>query len=358
MCSVVLMHLPLFLLISCCTLHLFAISQQQQTWNLHADAMKSTSDIQRGRNLTDRVHVCGSAYTTSTPSTIEGALRSVMTMVRYFGSGDALWSAVCTGDVNEVYRTLADEESVAFSDEDHVDTETGCSLLHRACGDGSADIANLLIERGCRVDPIDSNGSTPLHYACVGGHAEVVEILLSADADVFAVDATGATPYDLARLQGHSKVLSTLSTRHLRRHWTRMHTAPPCQVPLAPVPRLFQEVVPQMEEDKIIMLSIQKAFQKFDPEGIGAFFYLFLISYSLFFVFPFGVPFSHFVVVAHIFFFSFPGAISTDHLEAVVTELQEPMTKTELEDMKINLDITRTGMVGFHDFHAFWTNAN
>ena len=41
-----------------------------------------------------------------------------------------------------------------------------------------------------------------------------------------------------------------------------------------------------------------------------------------------------------------------------MTELQEPMTKTELEDMKINLDITRTGMVGFHDFQAFWTNTN
>ena len=139
----------------------------------------------------------------------------------------------------------------------------------------------------------------------MGGHAEVVEILLSADADVFAVDATGATPYDLARLQGHSKVLSTLSTRHLRRHWTRMHTAPPCQVPLAPVPRLFQEVVPQMEEDKIIMLSIQKAFQKFDPEGIGAFFYLFLISYSLLFFFCFSLgSHSHILLLLRTSFFS------------------------------------------------------
>ena len=59
-----------------------------------------------------------------------------------------------------------------------------------------------------------------------------------------------------------------------------------------------------------------------------------------------------------LFFLFFLGAISTDHLEAVVIELQEPMTRKELEDMKINLDITSTGMVGFQDFHDFWTNAN
>ena len=303
--------------------------------------------MQAGQKVSDRVHLCGAAYTTSTTGTIEGALRSVMTTMRYFGSGDQVWNAVCSGDVNEVHRTLTEMNG----DEEHIDLETGCTLLHRACGDGSADVAELLIQCGCRVDPVDNNGSTPLHYACVGGHSEVVEILLSADANVFAMDATGATPYDLSRLQGHAKVLSTLSTRHLRRHWTRMHTAPPCQLPLAPVPRLYQEstqesVDPQelpaspngnqlnqlnnmngagnggsgMEDDEIIMLSIQKAFQQYDPEGIGA--------------------------------------ISVDHLPSLINALQEPMTLNEIQDMQRNLDITNTGLIEFHDFHSFWTNSS
>ena len=285
------------------------------SWRVGVNASEETRRLQRGQNLVDRVHVCGASYTTSTTGTIEGALRSVMTMLRYFGSGEAAWNAVCSGDVHEVHSAL-----VGGADDEHVDVSTGCTLLHRACGDGSADVAELLIQRGCRVDPVDSNGSTPLHYACIGGHAEVVEILLSADADVFCVDKSGATPYDLARLQGHGKVLSTLSTRHLRRHWTRMHTAPPCQLPLAPVPRLFQETVPQMEEEEIIMLSIQKAFQRYDSDGIGS--------------------------------------ITTDDLPSLVRDLQEPMTASELQDMKLNLDITNTGMVGFQDFHAFWVGSH
>jgi hypothetical protein len=174
-----------------------------------------------------------------------------------------------------------------------------------------------------------------LHYACIGGHSEIVEVLLSADADVFAMDATGATPYDLARLQGHAKVLSTLSTRHLRRHWTRMHTAPPCQLPLSDVPRLFQDqggegstgnmspgnsVEQSDNEDDMIMLSIQKAFQQFDSEGVGA--------------------------------------ISVTDLPALVNVLQEPLTLNEIKDMTRNLDITNTGMVGFQEFHQFWVNSN
>lgn len=300
-------------------------------WALNSDAATCQRAIQAGVNVGQRVHLCGPAYTTSTPGTIEGALRSVMTTMRYFGSGEEVWRAVCSGDVNEVHRSLVERNG----DEEHVDLATGCTLLHRACGDGSVDIAELLIQRGCRVDPSDNNGSTPLHYACIGGHSEIVEVLLSADADVFAMDATGATPYDLARLQGHAKVLSTLSTRHLRRHWTRMHTAPPCQLPLSDVPRLFQDqggegstgnmspgnsVEQSDNEDDMIMLSIQKAFQQFDSEGVGA--------------------------------------ISVTDLPALVNVLQEPLTLNEIKDMTRNLDITNTGMVGFQEFHQFWVNSN
>jgi|TARA_B100000780_G_C20869013_1_gene345628 Ca2+-binding EF-hand superfamily protein len=113
-----------------------------------------------------------------------------------------------------------------------------------------------------------------------------------------------------------------------------MHTAPPCQLPLAPVPRLFQESnqggnqspteqqppQQQMEEDEIIMLSIQKAFQNYDPDGIGS--------------------------------------IGIESLDLLINDLQEGMAPSEIRDMKINLDITNTGRVGFHVFHAFWVGSN
>lgn len=177
------------------------------SWKLNVNAIDATRNLQKGKYLMDRIHLCGSSYTTSTTSTIEGSLRSVMTVLKYFGSGEIAWNAVCSGNVHEVHSAFVDG-----ADDEHVDLMTGGTLLHRACGDGSSEIVELLIQRGCNVNAIDQNNSTPLHYACIGGHSDVVEILLSADADVFCVDSKGATPYDLARLQGHGKVLSTLST--------------------------------------------------------------------------------------------------------------------------------------------------
>jgi|TARA_B110000091_G_C13525855_1_gene354296 Ca2+-binding EF-hand superfamily protein len=73
-------------------------------------------------------------------------------------------------------------------------------------------------------------------------------------------------------------------------------------------------------EDDMIMLSIQKAFQQFDSEGVGA--------------------------------------ISVTDLPALVNVLQEPLTLNEIKDMTRNLDITNTGMVGFQEFHQFWVNSN
>ncbi len=208
------------------------------------------------------------------------------------------------------------------ADEEHIDLETGMTLLHRACGDGQLEIAELLISRGARVGARDSNGATPLHYACVSNQPEVVELLLSHDADVFAEDKSGATVYHIAQMQGYSKVLSTLSTRHLLRHWNRLNTPPVCQVSPAPVPNLVSKTGAagssnqDGDEGDWITASMKIAFGKYDVDGTGK--------------------------------------IPVESLGDLAVDLNEPLEPEEIEAVAHSLDPTKTGEVLFDDFATFW----
>jgi hypothetical protein len=277
------------------------------SWGLGSDAYEAARAVQRGIHLSDRVHVCGAALAARAAGTIEGALRSATSLLRYFGSGAMAWDAVCAGDLSLLQGAI-----VRGADEEHVDVATGMTLLHRACGNGFLEIAELLLSRGARVGARDANGATPLHYACVSGHPDIVELLLSNDADIFATDMSGATPMDVARLQGHSKVLATLSTRHLLRHWNRLNSAPPCQVPLAPIPGM----VNVGDEDEAVGV-LQQLFQKFDLSG--------------------------------------EGSVPVGSLGALAAELGEPMSADELADMRAVLDPMGANKVDFQDFFRFWT---
>ena len=55
--------------------------------------------------------------------------------------------------------------------------EDGRTLLHCAAGEGQIKVVELLIKRGCRIDPVDKNGCTPLDYATACGHVQTVQLL-------------------------------------------------------------------------------------------------------------------------------------------------------------------------------------
>lgn len=71
------------------------------------------------------------------------------------------------------------------------------TLLHAACYDNRADIAELLIGLGARVDAQDLRGRTPLHWAAVNGSPEAVGVLLRSGACLDVRDAEGHTPLNL-----------------------------------------------------------------------------------------------------------------------------------------------------------------
>jgi ankyrin repeat protein len=56
------------------------------------------------------------------------------------------------------------------------------SPLHKACWNGHAAVAQVLVQAGAEVDHGDQRKHTPLHWAIHKGHLDVVHVLLNAGA--------------------------------------------------------------------------------------------------------------------------------------------------------------------------------
>ena len=75
----------------------------------------------------------------------------------------------------------------------------GCTALHNAASDGTAETVNAIINAGADIEARDKDGWTPLHWAASNSTVGIVNVLLEAGADIEARDIFGQTPYALAR---------------------------------------------------------------------------------------------------------------------------------------------------------------
>ena len=91
----------------------------------------------------------------------------------------------------------------------------GMTALHWAAQLGNAELAEVLIYAGARLDAGTRIGSyTPLHIAAREGRVAVVEVLLDAGANPAKVTTnSGVTPLHLAARSGNAKIISQLVER-------------------------------------------------------------------------------------------------------------------------------------------------
>jgi ankyrin repeat protein len=91
----------------------------------------------------------------------------------------------------------------------------GMSALHWAAFHGGAELADLLIRAGARLEAVTRNGSyTPLHLASRGGHAAALRRLLSAGSNVNAGTSTGqVTALHFAAGAGSADAVTALLDR-------------------------------------------------------------------------------------------------------------------------------------------------
>ena len=89
----------------------------------------------------------------------------------------------------------------------------GWAPLHRASDRGHVEVVSLLIGYGAGVSARDKQGWTPLHWAADRGHVEVAGVLLEHGADAAAPDEQGWTPLHRASDQGHAELARVLLER-------------------------------------------------------------------------------------------------------------------------------------------------
>ena len=117
--------------------------------------------------------------------------------------GTPLHWAVLSGH-KEVVLVLLDEGCPIY-----VVDSNGRNILHSAAQCGHVDLIGLLEERGLDVNGGDADGGTPLHYAAANGKLEAVDELLrlGGKPSITKVAGIGGTPLHQAVLGGHKEVV-------------------------------------------------------------------------------------------------------------------------------------------------------
>jgi hypothetical protein len=111
------------------------------------------------------------------------------------------------GNTAELTTLLVDHPELDVNEYKH---KYGCTALHRACNNGHAACAQLLVDHKADVNAKGNRGSTALHGASSRGFMDCVKLLVQSGADVNGVTNYGFTPLMGAVYDGHVDVAQYL----------------------------------------------------------------------------------------------------------------------------------------------------
>uniref|UniRef100_A0A1E1XQL3 Putative integrin-linked kinase n=1 Tax=Amblyomma sculptum TaxID=1581419 RepID=A0A1E1XQL3_AMBSC len=109
------------------------------------------------------------------------------------------------GNAFQVRVWLDDTEHDMNQGDDH-----GFSPLHWAAKEGHANIVDMLIVRGSRVNATNMGDDTALHLSAAHGHRDIVHMLLKRKMDVNAINEHGNTPLHYACFWGYQAIAEDL----------------------------------------------------------------------------------------------------------------------------------------------------
>ncbi|XP_050415633.1 integrin-linked protein kinase isoform X1 [Patella vulgata] len=118
---------------------------------------------------------------------------------------DDIFTQVKEGNAFHVRVWLDNTENDLNQGDDH-----RFSLLHWASREGRANIVDMLIQRGARINATNMGDDTPLHLAAAHGHRDVVLMLLHNKANVNAVNEHGNTPLHYSCFWGYDQIAEDL----------------------------------------------------------------------------------------------------------------------------------------------------
>jgi ankyrin repeat protein len=117
---------------------------------------------------------------------------------------ERLYEAVDANDIVAASNSLLREASLGTRDV-RLDTP-----LHKAAQSNLAEMAQLLIHSGARLEARNYLGETPLHAAALRDHRAVMAALIDAGANVNALDERRNTPLDISERHGDERILAML----------------------------------------------------------------------------------------------------------------------------------------------------
>ncbi|PAV89225.1 hypothetical protein WR25_13614 [Diploscapter pachys] len=109
------------------------------------------------------------------------------------------------GNAFQVRVWLDDKEHDINVGDDHA-----FSLLHWAAKEGHVSIAEMLLNRGARVNATNMGDDTALHLAAAHGHRPIIVKLLARKADVHATNEHGMTALHYACFWGYEQIAEDL----------------------------------------------------------------------------------------------------------------------------------------------------
>jgi ankyrin repeat protein len=92
--------------------------------------------------------------------------------------------------------------------------EGGRNTLQLAASSGHLEVVRFLLEKGAKIDAVDSEMRTALHLAAQNGHSHVVSLLKEKHANLKAEDTDGRTAAQLAEERGHYSIYKGLMVVH------------------------------------------------------------------------------------------------------------------------------------------------
>lgn len=125
---------------------------------------------------------------------------------------------VTSGDVNNIVKatqegnlTLIRELVESGKVDPNKPDDENVYLLHWAAINNHVDIAEYLLSKGAKVDPIGGDlKTTPLNWAISSGHFEMMTLLLKHGANLFVYDTDGLSSIHIATLNKHVNIVSYL----------------------------------------------------------------------------------------------------------------------------------------------------
>jgi uncharacterized protein len=122
--------------------------------------------------------------------------------------------------MHAVLSENADAKMIAFlvekgADLDSADKAQQWTALHFAARDQKAEIVEILVQGGARIDPADIFGNTPL-WRCVMNATpdiRIVEYLIRMGADPSKKNKSEVSALDLARMMGKKELTDLLLSR-------------------------------------------------------------------------------------------------------------------------------------------------